>query len=107
MPVHRAISSCSSCLLDDVSAFWLACNGGSRLAVRLLLSVEGRHWDAPAPDGTTAFAIALGHGHTRIVDMILSCESYEPKAEAQSLADEATTTIITSEPPFESADERR
>ena len=47
--------------------------------MEVLLDVEGVVADSQAPDGTTAFDMALGHGDGRMLSVLLQSPCVEPK----------------------------
>ena len=61
------------------SPLWLAAHYGNVEMIDIILEFSETIEDKPAPDGTTAFAIALGHGYYNIVEMILTTEKIQPK----------------------------
>ena len=48
--------------------------------------------DHPAPDGTTAMAMAIGHLNAEIAALLLTSESVEPKDQMRYLANEVLKT---------------
>ncbi len=69
-----------------MTALWLACHSANTQIVKLLLKMEGSHRDSLAPDGTTALAIALGHGHRDVVSTLYHCPLLQEEACALSAA---------------------
>ena len=48
--------------------------------------------DSPAPDGTTAMAMAIGHLNADIAALLLTSESIEPKKDIRFMAEEVLRT---------------
>ncbi len=71
---------------DSASPLWIAANSGLHGCLRLLLDTEGAMFDNQAPDGTTAFDIALGHGDITAVSMLLNSVTLEPETHMIELA---------------------
>ncbi len=52
----------------------------------VLLNTEGIFADTRAPDGTSAFDMALGHSDRSALSLLLECPSVEPKDHMLDLA---------------------
>jgi ankyrin repeat protein len=67
-------------LTDKPSSLWIACQIGNEDLAREIIALGPTIvQDDPAPDGTTAFAIALANGQDNIVDFLLDDVKFQPK----------------------------
>jgi ankyrin repeat protein len=67
---------------------WIACCNGDKDLVGQILALPGQVRDDPAPDGTTAFIIALAKGRDDIVKIIVDL-NIEPREQMLALYREA------------------